>query len=266
VSSDEMAVAPHAFFEGGMAVESYELFTAQAGPLAGDVEFYVALARAQGGPVLEVACGSGRVLLPLARAGVDATGLDISPAMIEITARRLAEEGLSARLVCASMNELDLDRRFSLILIPWRAFQHLTEPAEQRQTLERLRDHLRSGGRLVLDLFDPRLEACVGVQPTPMPREVVDGASGRRFRRISVERTTDPFCQVCGERLRIEELDVDGKVIGVQETSWTLRWATRQEMAYLLELSGFEVEALYSNFDRAPPAYGAEQIWVARKP
>lgn len=266
MNQDLVGPDPNAFYGGGLAVETYDLFTAAGGRMEGDVEFFLDLARAQGGPVLELAAGSGRVLAPMAAAGLDVTGLDISQAMLDVAARRLAVEGLSADLVCASMSDFDLERRFDLVLIPARALQHLIDPAEQRRTLACVHAHLNPGGLLAIDLFDPLLEACVGVPAAPQPRDAVDPASGRRFRRVCLGRMTDPFRQITGERMRIEEIGPDGGVIAAQETSWMLRWATRQEMAYLLELCGFQIEALYSDFRKSPPAYAGEQVWVARKP
>lgn len=266
MSQDLVSQDPNAFYGGGLAVESYDLFADASGRMEGDVAFFLELAREQGGAVLELAVGSGRVLLPMVRAGVDITALDISQAMLDIAARRLAAEGLSASLVCASMSDFDLGRRFDLVLIPARALQHLIDPAEQRRALACIHAHLNPGGRLVIDLFDPLLESCVGVPACPPPREAVDPVSGRRFRRACLARMTDPFRQITGERMRIEEIGSEGAVLATQETSWMLRWATVQEMAYLLELSGFQAEALYSDFRKSPPTYGGEQVWVARRP
>lgn len=257
---------PNAFYDGGLAVETYDLFAGKDGRMGGDVDFYVDLARKQGGPVLELAAGTGRVLIPLAQAGFPVTGLDVSAAMLDIAARRLETEGLAAELICAPMQALDLSWTFDLALIPARAFQHLIEPVDQRETLVRIHRHLNPGGLLVLDLFDPALEVCVGTPADSPPREAVDPVSGRRFRRSCLGRMTDPFRQITGERLLIEELDGEGAVLARQETSWMLRWSMRQEMAYLLELTGFEVVAQYSDFARSPPAYGREQVWVARRP
>jgi hypothetical protein len=79
------------------------------------------------------------------------------------------------------------------------------------------------------------------------------------------ERINDPVRQLVTETHRIEELDESGITLVSEESSWTLRWSTRQEMRYLFELTGFEVIAEYSDFFRAPPAYGNEQLWVLRK-
>lgn len=259
---------PNAFYGGGLAVESYDLFAGEAGKLTGDIEFYLDLARDRGGKVLELACGTGRILTPLVEAGFEVTGVDISRAMLDLADRKLQALRPSAwgraRLVCSPMQAFETQDRFDLVLIPARSFQHLVDPVDQRKTLERVWRCLNPGGMLVIDMFDARLEVCVGVPPAPPPREVVDPVSGRRFRRTCLGRHTNPFEQTTGERMRIEELDAQGDVLGSHETSWTLRWSTRQEMAYLLELTGFEALSVYSDFQRSPAAYGGEQIWVAR--
>lgn len=259
---------PNAFYGGGLAVESYDLFAAQNDKLTGDIDFYLDLARDRGGKVLELACGTGRILTPLVEAGLEVTGVDISRAMLDLADRKLQALRPSAwgraRLVCAPMQDFETQDRFDLVLIPARSFQHLTNPADQRKTLERVWRCLNPGGMLVIDMFDPRLEVCVGEPPLFPPREATDPVTGRRFRRTCLARHTDPFQQTTGERMRVEELDAQGAILGSHETSWTLRWSTRQEMAYLLELTGFEALSVYSDFQRSPAAYGREQLWVAR--
>jgi hypothetical protein len=96
-------------------------------------------------------------------------------------------------------------------------------------------------------------------------RRVRDGKTGRTAVRRVVKRINDPVKQVFTERFRLEELDEEGRVLESEETEWTLRWSTRQEMRYLFELTGFEVIAEYSDFFRSPPAYGIEQLWVVQK-
>jgi hypothetical protein len=115
-------------------------------------------------------------------------------------------------------------------------------------------------------MFDPRLEFCVpGAPPCIAERRVKDQRTGHTVVRRFIERTNDPLRQVFTERFRIDELDDQGRSLDSEETSWTFRWNTRQEMRYLFELTGFEVVTEYSDFFRSPPAYGAEQLWVVRK-
>ena len=97
---------------------------------SGDAAFYLALARECGGPVLELGCGTGRVLLPIARAGILCTGLDRSEAMLD--ALRAKAPPANLNLVRGRMQDFDLgDARFALVTAPFRAFQHLYAVEDQ---------------------------------------------------------------------------------------------------------------------------------------
>ena len=130
-----------------------------------DVGFFVELAQESRGPVLEVGCGTGRVLIPTARAGVEIVGLDLSPSMLAVCREGLAAEPAEVQarvqLVEADMRDFDLGREFALATIPFRPFQHLTTVEDQIACLHAIHRHLRPGGRLVLDIFNPYLPALV---------------------------------------------------------------------------------------------------------
>ncbi|HKP24667.1 MAG TPA: class I SAM-dependent methyltransferase [Dongiaceae bacterium] len=257
---------PNDFYRGGIAVRTYDLFVTTAAT-AGDTQFYCECARRFGGDVLELGVGTARVAIALAEAGYKVTGLDLSPAMLDLARQKVAGLAIAQRLafVQGDMSAFDLGRTFSLILVPFRAFQHLLEPDAQRRALDCMRRHLAPGGHLVIDLFDPRLEFCLPeAPPLEGPREVRDPATGQRIRRTIVARDNDPLRQLVSERLRLELLDDEGAVAATEETSWALRWTLRQEMAWLLELCGFEPVEQWSDFHGAAPAYGKEQVWVAR--
>ena len=125
----------------------------------GDVGFFVEAARESGGPVLEVGCGTGRVLIPTARAGIEITGLDLSPHMLAICREKLKTESQDVqsriRLVEGDMRQFELGRTFRLVTLPFRPFQHLTTVEEQLACLGCLRRHLAEGGKLILDIFKP---------------------------------------------------------------------------------------------------------------
>ncbi len=254
---------PNAYYGCGLAVATYDPFACAAG--ARDVAFYVECARRLGGPVLELATGTGRVLIPVAKVEYEAVGVDASPLMLQVARAKLAQEPeIAARveLVEGDMCDFSLGRRFGLVLIPARAFQHVVEPDRQRRALQCVRRHLKPGGHLVVDLFDPSLEGLARPAEAMPVREVRHPITGNLIRRTVVERRNDAFRQTVHETLRIEELDGEGRVVASEETSWALRWSMRQEMAYLFELCGFEIVAQYSDFDGSPPAYGREQLWV----
>ena len=134
-------------------------------PVEGDAEFYVQQARRWGGPVLDIGCGTGRIGIALAEQEVDVVGLDLSAPMLRIAERKRAslpaEIARRLTLVLADMTDFTLDQTFPLIVTPSRSFQFMLTPTAQRAALASMRRHLRPGGALVLDLFDPRLDWCV---------------------------------------------------------------------------------------------------------
>ena len=264
---------PNAYYQSKLGVRFYDLFTGDAhdnGPVKGDVSFYIECAREFGGPVLELATGTGRVLWPIARAGFEIDGIDTSTGMLAVAQAKAASESPESRgrvrLHRMDMTSFQLDRSFGLAIVPFRAFQHLTLPEQQRQALRCVHRGLHSGGHFVIDVFDPRLEHCAPGVPSPNPeRRLTDLKTGHTVVRRVLERINDPVRQLVTETYLIEELDESGIALASEESSWTLRWSTRQEMRYLFELTGFEVIAEYSDFFRAPPAYGKDQLWIVRK-
>ena len=125
-----------------------------------DVTFFVDAARESGGRVLEVGCGTRRILIPTARAGVEVVGLDFSTHMLTVCRARLAQEPEAVRsrveLAHGDMRSFDLGKTFTLATVPFRPFQHLLTVDDQLSCLSRIRHHLIDGGRLILDIFNPQ--------------------------------------------------------------------------------------------------------------
>lgn len=241
--------------------------------LEGDVQFYVEEARKARSPVLELGCGTGRILIPIAEAGISIVGLDRAPAMLALLRQKLsrcsADVQRRVELIEGDMRDFSLEQRFNLAMIPYRAFLHLLTPEDQRQALTCIREHLADDGRLVFNIFDPRLEiitAHFGSLGTAMKKgaEFVHPDTGHRV-IVWDTRQYDPGRQMLEQYFIFEELDDEGTVLSKAYSPLTLRYAYRYEMQYLLELCGYTVEALYGDFGRGPFHYGGEQIWVARK-
>ncbi len=255
---------PNAYYSSELAVAAYDLFVG-GGLLSNDVDFYLECAGDYGGPVLELGCGTGRITWPLAEAGYDVVGLDISEPMVKLAKSKqnaIGHHGDRVRIVTGDMTSFRLEERFALAIVPARSFQHIVDPALQRAALNCIRRHLVPEAHLVLDLFDPNFEWLFAEKtPGPRVRECRD-PNGNLVRRTIIGRQVDPFNQTVREDIRFETLDSDGARVDHEETSWTLRWSLRQEMEYLFELTGFSPVALYSDFRRSPPANGREQLWV----
>jgi len=238
----------------------------------GDVAFFVDEAKRSGGPVLEIGCGTGRVLIPTARAGIKIVGLDLSEHMLEQCRQSLAKEPdevrARVRLVHGDMCDFDVGRKFELATIPFRPFQHLETVEDQLACLRSVHRALADGGRLILDLFNPRLEALVADNLGEEVDEKIefsmpDGSLVRRKYRI-VDR--DLFNQV----VRSELIYYVTRADGTEERfvhAFPMRFLYRFEAEHLLARSGFEVEALYADYDRSPfgSKYPGELILIARK-
>ena len=127
-----------------------------------DVSFFIEAARAADGPVLEVGCGTGRVLIPTARAGFEIVGLDLSDDMLAVCRKYLAEEPpdvqTRVKLIKGDMRAFSLGRKFRLATIPFRPFQHLLTVEDQIDCLRAIHRHLEPGGKLILDLFNPSIK------------------------------------------------------------------------------------------------------------
>jgi SAM-dependent methyltransferase len=237
-----------------------------------DVAFFVELARASGGPVLEIGCGTGRVLIPTAQAGLEIVGLDASAAMLSICRARLAREPADvqsrAQIVEGDMREFDLGREFRLATIPFRPFQHLITVEDQLACLTSIHRHLADGGKLILDVFNPSLPHLV---EEPYLAEFGDEPGftmpdGRKVVRRSRIVARDLFNQVQDIELIYYVAHPDGREERLVHR-FQMRYLFRFEAEHLLARTGFHVEAVYADYDRSP--YGSkspgELILVAAK-
>jgi SAM-dependent methyltransferase len=116
-----------------------------------DVSFWLEMTRAAGGPVLELACGTGRVTLPLAAAGVEVVGLDVDPAMLMFARRAPFPLPL---FIAADMRRFALARRFAAVIVPYNSFQLLTDTTDAALCLELAAEHLAPNGVLGLEVTD----------------------------------------------------------------------------------------------------------------
>jgi SAM-dependent methyltransferase len=237
-----------------------------------DVAFFVEAAQASGGPVLEVGCGTGRVLIPTARAGISIYGIDLSPHMLAVCEQHLEQEPAEVQqriqLDLADMRDFDLGQTFKLITIPFRPFQHLIEVEDQIACLRCIRRHLAGDGRFILDLFNPSLPI--------MAREVTGDEQGdepeftmpdgRRVLRRNRIVAQDVFKQYHDVELIYQITHPDGRTERLVH-AFPMRYLFRYEAEHLLARCGFAVEALYADYDKGQygSTYPGELIFVARK-
>jgi SAM-dependent methyltransferase len=232
-------------------------------PYREDEELFVALARRFGGPVLELACGTGRLLAPLAAAGLDCTGVDIAPAMLARARHRLARLGLAARLVEQDITRLRVDGHFRTILLVLDSFGLLVDRADQVSCLRAAREHATHDARLVLDVSNGNLRG--GSEPAEelLHHLTAPDPDTRRpitkwvVRRPHVAEQLDEL--VCF----YDELDQD--VVRRTMVELRLRWFTRFELELLLEKGGWHVDEVYGGYGLEPFGPNSDRlILVAR--
>lgn len=233
-----------------------------------DIPFYVDEALAAGGPVLELGCGTGRVTIPIAAAGVDIIGVDSSPAMLAVARRKAAALPQAERLrfVEGDMRDLGLGQKFSLVIIPFRGFLALMTVEDQMSALTSISSHLAPGGRLVFDVFVPDLDMLVQEGDTPYHlRDVV--APDTAWRLVLWHQSAyDNHAQVIDARIIVEELDEARTVERRYYRDFQLRYAHRWELHHLLISSGYTVDDLYGDFERTPfDEDSPDMVWVTTR-
>lgn len=238
-----------------------------------DVKFFVNAAIESGGPVLEIGCGTGRVLIPTARAGISITGLDLSEHMLDVCRSSLRHEAGETQnrveLVQGDMRDFKLGKKFALATTPFRPFQHLTTTEEQIQCLENIHTHLDPGGLLILDIFNPSLAGItadnIGQEVGAEPEFITpDGIKVKRFNKTNHR---DHFNQILDVELIYYLTHPDGSEERIVH-AFQMRYLFRYEAEHLLARCGFEVLNLFADYNKNP--YGSchpgELIFIARKP
>jgi SAM-dependent methyltransferase len=219
-------------------------------PFTDDLALYGGLAIAQDGPVLELGCGSGRVLVALAQAGHDVVGVDTSSHMLALAAEKLAAAGpgvaARARLVQGDLRSFELSERFALAIIAVKTFAYLVTRREQQQALASAATHLRPGALLALDLLNPTPDWLS--RPPGSVRQDVFGQlpSGATVARTETMVSTDLAAQVRVIRSAYEI--VSNGAVTKRFVEWPFRFTYRFEAEHLLERAGFEVEAVHGGY------------------
>lgn len=235
-----------------------------------DVNFYVEEAEAMDGNVLELGCGTGRVLIPVARLGKEVTGVDNSPRMLARCREQLESEPPEVRrnvtLVQADMRDLNLGRQFSLIMIPFRPIQHLVAVSDQVATLKAIHRHLEPGGRLIFDVFNPKLEYLLedrtAEREDTAEAELGDGRSFRRTARVPAVHIVDQYSEA---ELIYYVRESDGTIQRFVH-GFSMRWYWLYEVEHLLARCGFRMGAVFGDFNRSPLTdISPEMIFIAER-
>lgn len=221
---------------------------------APEVEAYARLAREQAGPMLELGCGTGRLVIPLARAGHDVWGLDLYADMLAVLRRRLGAEPTALRervtVVEGDTRDFTLARSFALVTAPCNFLDNLLTAEDLVRTFACVARHLDDDGLFVIDSSAPDLPTMVAAHGKEQVSEYVHPATGRRI----VGRFTPRFDfvrQVEMDEIYLVEYEGDA-VCRRARTTMTMTWHHPREVELALEAAGLRLSGTYGSLDRAP--------------
>jgi len=230
-----------------------------------DLKFYVDVAKANGGPVLELACGTGRILLPIAREGISIHGIDNSLSMLDVLRDKLRQELKDVReLVSVSHGDIRnfrSNREYPLVIIPFRPLQHMYTVEDQVAALQTAAFHLERGGALVFDVFYPKFDSLnsrVGEEFLELewtPKSDRSKVIRRYLRKESVDKINQNFAATFifrtyqGERVVQEEIE-----------SLRMSYYTYPHLRALFLLTGLEIVEEYGSFERTALDNEARQM------
>jgi SAM-dependent methyltransferase len=210
-----------------------------------DVSFYVDEAVRSGGPVLELGVGTARIAVPMAAAGVEVIGVDLSEGMLEVARERAALAGVSLELRQGDMRDPPVEGAFPLVVIPFRSLLHMETDIDRRSVLRAVAERLTPGGRFVFDVFAPGAEDIADTHGRWIERE-----PGIWERADWDEETRTLILRVSGDQ---------------GDAEMSLAWLSVPEWKELLGNEGYVIDSVYGWFDRSPWRGGEDSVWVCRR-
>jgi SAM-dependent methyltransferase len=247
---------------GPTPFEDGELYDILLGGLDYGLSFYLDLAKRAGGPVLDIGCGTGRVMLPCLQAGVDVDGVDLFEPMLRRLRESAGKLGFSPRLYRADMSDFHTGRRYALIMIPFNAFTHNVTQESQIACLQCCREHLQPGGVLVFDGAFPGLQWIAAEQNSRVLEvEKIDARTGHTLRVFDTRRF-DRVRQIQHSITEVESVSPAGSVELLQRSEYDTRWVYKEEMALLLRHAGYAWWEISGDFDGRPLTQETEAMVV----
>jgi SAM-dependent methyltransferase len=224
-----------------------------------DGTFYLELAQKLGGTVLEIGCGTGRITIPMAQQGINITGLDLVPAMIEHAKSKAPT--VTVQWIVGDVRDFSIDRRFRLIFESGATFQHMLTRADQEKMFACVREHLEPDGRFVVGTIFPQLDLLKDEDEQDWFK--YNDAKGREI-AVSGKQHYDPVSQIKTETAYRCWKDANGQEV-VKGAPLSLRYTFPQEMEALLHYNGFEVLERYGDWDKSSVTNESDHlIYVCR--
>lgn len=211
-----------------------------------DLPFWISQANQYGDPILELACGTGRITVTLAQAGFNVIGIDNAEGMLREARRKSAEAGVEIEWVKADMRNFNLDKAFSLIILPANTLCHLLDLGDFEACLANVRKHLAPNGRFVINVFVPKIELLINKPGERFPFSEYDDPDGRGRIVVTESYVYESDTQI--KRIKTyhsipgEDAEIEGEL--------NMRMYFPQELDALIKYNGFVLECKYGSYDQ----------------
>jgi SAM-dependent methyltransferase len=246
----------------GLAASTWDLFGSDEPQ--GDHEFYKKLVRTNGGPALDVGCGTGRHLVRFLEAGLDVDGTDTSAEMLAIAREKAERIGLSPNLFRQSMQELDLPRRYRTIFSANGPFPLVVDRLDALEALRRLRTHLEPDGLLAFDVYDPWHDMAREIGRWKLISKATRPSDGAECRMYWLVEARDLVEQTVDYRRRYVVFK-DGRPIEEEWRTTSERWYFKHELVLLMEKAGFhDIEVKGDFLDEEFTSLHSTMVFIAR--
>jgi SAM-dependent methyltransferase len=210
------------------------------------LDFYKRQIARYGEPSLELACGTGRLTIPLVEAKVDVTGIDRSAQMLELARAKAVARSVNLPLIRSDVRNFNLNQKFRLIFFPANSFQHLLRREEVESCFACVRHHLASGGRFVIDIFNPSLTLLSRDPNRRYPLGEYEDSETREKIIVTTDVRYDAISQINNIRFYYQRAGAIGEDTIL---SFQMRIFFPQEIEALLAYNGFTVECKYGDYD-----------------
>ncbi|MBS1685103.1 MAG: class I SAM-dependent methyltransferase [Bacteroidetes bacterium] len=224
-----------------------------------DVVFYTSYCGNPPGSVLELCCGTGRVAIPLATQGLEVTGLDISPAMLEVFGEKLSAQPEAVqeriKIVQADMTAFDLGQKFRYIIIPFSSFQGLTADEDITACLDCIHRHLTDDGAFIVHTFRPLMQLNADNWVTTEETTTIeqrDENNVRRFKRTGLNKTINTDTQIMFSDSIFYTYDENGNETQRLVEHLRLKYYYQEQLEKLVTDNGFAVKEVFGYYDRSP--------------
>lgn len=256
-----MTIDQNIFADNMEKYKDPELYDQQYEGYMKDYPLFAEWAGRQGGPVIDLACGTGRITLPLAEAGYEMIAVDLNEGMLVRARQKSDERGLPIQWHLQDCTQLNLHVKSPFIFMTGNSFQHFLTNESQSALLTSIHKHLETNGIFIFGTRFPHLKDLLG-----------DENESKRFdsrNRMVTERQKevyDPMAQILHCTSEREIKDGEGSVLAYEKDSISLRYVFPKEMESLLSQNGFRIEAAYGTWDKKPlSGEHPEMIYVCRK-